>query len=121
MRLVPRDHPYSHAKDAVGPDFDGGAITGHLKALLTGITPSCATVWSKGGAQEVYLCEFDGPSERPSHRSGDGRLDCGSACLGIVGDAADHVRAKGLWTNGYNMGVIREALQGDTTNGLEPR
>ena len=28
-----------------------------------------------------------------------------------AGDAADHVRAKGLWTNGYNVGVIREALQ----------
>ena len=44
-----------------------GNPTGHLKALLTGNHAHFVVrdgMVERGGAQEVYLCEFDGPSER---------------------------------------------------------
>lgn len=66
-RLVPEDWPYSHAR--MLPDYGStaGNPTGHLKALLTGNHAHFLVHEGKvmrGGAQEVYFCEFDGPSER---------------------------------------------------------
>ncbi|ADK68505.1 protein of unknown function UPF0047 [Olsenella uli DSM 7084] len=66
-RLVPEDHPYSHARMLSDYGSTAGNPTGHLKALLTGNHAHFVVrdgMVERGGAQEVYLCEFDGPSER---------------------------------------------------------
>lgn len=66
-RLVPEDWPYSHARMLSDYGSTAGNPTGHLKALLTGNHAHFLVHEGKvmrGGAQEVYFCEFDGPSER---------------------------------------------------------
>lgn len=66
-RLVPEDHPYAHARMLADYGSTAGNPTGHLKALLTGNHAHFLVHdgrIEKGGAQEVYFCEFDGPSER---------------------------------------------------------
>ena len=66
-RLVPEDWPYSHARMLKDYGSTAGNPTGHLKALLTGNHTHFPVHEGKvvrGGAQEVYFCEFDGPSER---------------------------------------------------------
>lgn len=65
--LVPEDAPYSHARMLRGYGSTAGNPTGHLKAHLTG--NHCHFLLSdgsliKGGAQDVFFCEFDGPSKR---------------------------------------------------------
>ena len=66
-RLVPEDWPYSHARMLKDYGSTAGNPTGHLKALLTGnhthFLVREGKVW-RGDAQEVYFCEFDGPSKR---------------------------------------------------------
>lgn len=66
-RLVPEDHPYAHARILKDYGSTAGNPTGHLKALVTG--NHCHFVVAdgkvvRGGAQEVYFCEYDGPAER---------------------------------------------------------
>ena len=66
-RIVPEDHPYAHARILKDYGSTAGNPTGHLKALVTG--NHCHFIVHngkvlRGGAQEVYFCEFDGHSER---------------------------------------------------------
>ncbi|MCL6571840.1 MAG: secondary thiamine-phosphate synthase enzyme YjbQ [Bacillus sp. (in: Bacteria)] len=66
-RLVPEEHPYAHARMLKDYGSTAGNPTGHIKALLTGNHCHFPIIDGKivrGGAQEVYFCEFDGPSER---------------------------------------------------------
>ena len=65
--FAPEDRPYSHARMLRDYGSTAGNPTGHLKALLTG--NHCHFVIQdgeliRGGAQEVYFCEFDGPASR---------------------------------------------------------
>lgn len=66
-RVAPEDYPYSHARMLKSYGSTAGNPTGHLKAHLTGnhcVFPIVAGKIIRGEAQEVYLCEFDGPSKR---------------------------------------------------------
>lgn len=66
-RLIPEDHPYAHARILKDYGSTAGNPTGHLKSLLTGNHAHFIIrdgEVDRGGAQEVYFCEFDGPSER---------------------------------------------------------
>lgn len=66
-RLVPEDIPYSHARMLKDYGSTAGNPTGHLKAHLTGNhchLPLIDGEIVKGGAQDIFLCEFDGPSQR---------------------------------------------------------
>lgn len=66
-RMAPEDWPYSHARMLHNYGSTAGNPAGHLKSLLTGnhchllVSEGCI---QKGGAQEVYFCEFDGPARR---------------------------------------------------------
>ena len=66
-RLAPEDYPYSHARMLRDYGSTAGNPTGHLKGHLTG--NHCHFVIAdgkvvRGSAQDVFLCEFDGPSKR---------------------------------------------------------
>lgn len=66
-RLVPEDGAYSHARMLHHYGSTAGNPTGHIKAHLTG--NHCHFIIQggkllKGGAQDVYFCEFDGPARR---------------------------------------------------------
>lgn len=66
-RLAPEDWPYAHARMLRDYGSTAGNPTGHLKAHVTG--NHCHFIVSdgqmeKGGAQDVYFCEFDGPAKR---------------------------------------------------------
>ncbi len=66
-RLVPEDAPYSHCH--ILPDYGstGGNPTGHIKAMLTGNHCHFTLIDGKlvkGSAQDIWFCEFDGPSQR---------------------------------------------------------
>ena len=66
-RFAPEDRPYSHARMLRDYGSTAGNPTGHLKALLTG--NHCHFLIQdgeiiRGGAQEGYFCEFDGPASR---------------------------------------------------------
>lgn len=66
-KLVPEDHPYAHARMLADYGSTAGNPTGHLKSLIVGNHCHLLLVEGelhKGGAQEVYFCEFDGPAER---------------------------------------------------------
>ena len=66
-RLVPEDFPYAHARMLKDYGSTAGNPTGHLKAHLTGnhcIFPIVDGEIARGGAQDIYFCEFDGPSKR---------------------------------------------------------
>jgi secondary thiamine-phosphate synthase enzyme len=66
-RLVPEDHPYAHARMLKDYGSTAGNPTGHIKSLITGNHchfPIVDGQMIRGGAQEIYFCEFDGPSER---------------------------------------------------------
>ena len=65
--FAPENRPYSHARMLRDYGSTAGNPTGHLKALLTGnhchfLIQNGKIV--RGGAQEVYFCEFDGPASR---------------------------------------------------------
>ena len=65
-RLVPENAPYSHCH--MLPDYGstGGNPTGHLKAPLTGNHchfPIIDGELVAGGAQDIWFCEYDGPSQ----------------------------------------------------------
>lgn len=66
-RLVPENLPYAHARILADYGSTAGNPTGHLKAHLTG--NHCHLIIDdgeivKGGAQDIYFCEFDGPAQR---------------------------------------------------------
>lgn len=65
--FAPEDRSYSHARMLRDYGSTAGNPTGHLKALLTG--NHCHFLIQdgklvRGGAQDVYFCEFDGPASR---------------------------------------------------------
>ena len=65
--FAPEDRTYSHARMLRDYGSTAGNPTGHMKALLTG--NHCHFLIQdgeivRGGAQEVYFCEFDGPASR---------------------------------------------------------
>ena len=65
--FAPEDRPYSHARMLRDYGSTAGNPTGHLKALVTG--NHCHFLLQegklvRGGAQDVYFCEFDGPAQR---------------------------------------------------------
>ena len=65
--FAPEDRPYSHARMLRDYGSTAGNPTGHLKAMLTGnhchfIIQNGKLV--RGGAQEIYFFEFDGPAQR---------------------------------------------------------
>lgn len=65
--FAPEDRPYSHARMLRDYGSTAGNPTGHLKALLTGNHchfPIVDGEIIRGGAQEVYFCEYDGPASR---------------------------------------------------------
>lgn len=66
-RMVQEDWPYAHARMLKDYGSTAGNPTGHIKAHITG--NHCHFVISegqivKGGAQDVYFLEFDGPARR---------------------------------------------------------
>lgn len=66
-RLIPEDYPYSHARILRDYGSTAGNPTGHIKSLLVGNHAHLLVAdgrIEKGGAQEVYFCEFDGPASR---------------------------------------------------------
>ncbi len=66
-RLVPEDAPYSHCHILRDYGSTGGNPTGHIKAMLTGNHchfPLIDGKLVKGSAQDIWFCEFDGPSQR---------------------------------------------------------
>lgn len=65
--FAPEERPYSHARMLRDYGSTAGNPTGHLKALLTG--NHCHFLIQngemiRGGAQDVYFCEYDGPASR---------------------------------------------------------
>ena len=66
-RIIPEDYPYSHCHMLRDYGSTGGNPTGHLKALVVGNHchfPIINGEIVRGGAQDVFFCEFDGPSQR---------------------------------------------------------
>ena len=65
--FAPENRPYSHARMLRDYGSTAGNPTGHLKAMLTGNHchfPIQDGRMLRGGAQEIYFCEFDGPAQR---------------------------------------------------------
>lgn len=66
-RAVPEDHPYTHGRMLHSYGSTAGNPMGHLRAHLTGSSISLPVVDGhvrRGGAQDIYMYEFDGPSKR---------------------------------------------------------
>ena len=66
-RLVPLDLPYAHAHFLPDYGATGNNSQGHLKSMLAGnhcVFPVIDGELVRGGAQEIYLAEFDGPQAR---------------------------------------------------------
>ena len=66
-KLVPEDAPYSHCHILRDYGSTGGNPTGHIKAMLTGNQchfPLIDGKLVKGSAQDIWFCEYDGPSQR---------------------------------------------------------
>ena len=66
-RLIPEGGGYNHARMLHEYGSTAGNPTGHLKSLICG--NHCHLVLTegridRGGAQEVFFCEFDGPARR---------------------------------------------------------
>ena len=65
--MVPLDAPYAHAHFLPSYGATGNNSQGHLKQTLTGNSCMFPVQGGKvvcGGAQDVYLAEFDGPQRR---------------------------------------------------------
>lgn len=65
--LIPEDAPYSHCHMLRDYGSTGGNPTGHLKSMLVGNHCHIPLVDGKlvaGSAQDIWFCEFDGPSQR---------------------------------------------------------
>ena len=66
-KLAPEDHPYAHARMLRDYGSTAGNPTGHLKSLVVGNhchMPILDGKVIRGGAQDIYFCEFDGPAHR---------------------------------------------------------
>ena len=66
-KIIPEDAPYSHCHMLRDYGSTGGNPTGHLKALVVGNHchfPIVDGEIIRGGAQDVFFIEFDGPSQR---------------------------------------------------------
>lgn len=66
-RLVPLDEPYVHAHFLPTYGATSNNSQGHLKSLLAGNHCAFPVVDGKivcGGAQDIFLAEFDGPQLR---------------------------------------------------------
>ena len=66
-RLVPEDGEYAHGMLLDSFGAMAGNPTGHLKAHLTGnhcVFPVIDGKLKSGSAQDIYLCEYDGPQYR---------------------------------------------------------
>ena len=66
-KLIPEDAPYSHCHMLRYYGSTGGNPTGHLKAMITGNHCHFPLKDGKlvgGSAQDIWFCEFDGPSQR---------------------------------------------------------
>lgn len=65
--FAPEDRPYAHARMLRDYGSTAGNPTGHLKAMLVGNHchfPIANGELVRGGAQDIYFCEFDGPARR---------------------------------------------------------
>ncbi|MCY1152976.1 MAG: secondary thiamine-phosphate synthase enzyme YjbQ [Sphaerochaetaceae bacterium] len=65
--LVREDSSYSHARMLRNYGSTAGNPTGHIKSLLIGNHCHFILINGqiiKGDAQDVFFCEFDGPSKR---------------------------------------------------------
>jgi secondary thiamine-phosphate synthase enzyme len=66
-RLIPEDHNYAHSRMLHSYGTTAGNPTGHLRSHLTGnhaVFPVQGGKIIRGGAQEIFLCEFDGAQSR---------------------------------------------------------
>ena len=66
-RIAPLDAPYAHAHFLPDYGATGNNSQGHLKSMITGnhcVFPVIDGEMVRGGAQEIYLAEFDGPQAR---------------------------------------------------------
>lgn len=66
-RVVPVDAPYVHAHFLPDYGATGNNSQGHLKSMLMGNHCAFPVIDGKivcGGAQEIYLVDFDGPQRR---------------------------------------------------------
>ncbi len=66
-RLVPEDANYAHSRMLHSYGTTAGNPTGHLRSHLTGyhaIFPVQDGKLVRGGAQEIFFCEFDGAQSR---------------------------------------------------------
>ena len=65
--FAPEDRPYAHARMLRDYGSTAGNPTGHLKAMIVGNHchfPVINGEMVRGGAQDIYFCEFDGPAKR---------------------------------------------------------
>lgn len=66
-KVVPVDAPYVHAHFLSDYGATGNNSQGHLKSMLMGNHCAFPVIDGKivcGGAQEIYLVDFDGPQRR---------------------------------------------------------
>ena len=66
-RLVPDDEPYNHAHFLPSYGATGNNSTGHLRSFLSGNHCVFPVIDGKivcGGAQDIYIIDFDGPQKR---------------------------------------------------------
>lgn len=66
-RIILEDAPYSHCHMLRDYGSTGGNPTGHLKAMIVGNHCHFPLIDGKligGSAQDIWFCEFDGPSQR---------------------------------------------------------
>ena len=66
-KVVPVDAPYVHAHFLPDYGATGNNSQGHLKSMLMGNHCAFPVIDGKivcGGAQEIYLVDFDGPQRR---------------------------------------------------------
>lgn len=66
-RIIPEDAPYFHCHMLRDYGSTGGNPTGHLKAMIVGNHCHFPLIDGKligGSAQDIWFCEFDGPSQR---------------------------------------------------------
>ncbi|HJC81545.1 MAG TPA: secondary thiamine-phosphate synthase enzyme YjbQ [Candidatus Mediterraneibacter excrementipullorum] len=66
-RMLPEDAPYAHGRMLHSYGTTAGNPTGHLRAMLTGnhsVFPVQNGRLVRGGAQEIFFCEYDGAQSR---------------------------------------------------------
>ena len=66
-RLVPEFDTYTHSRMLHSYGTTAGNPTGHLRCMLTGnnaVLPIADGKIVRGGAQEIFFCEYDGAQSR---------------------------------------------------------